>query len=240
MAKTPNPRAKSIRQKNEVFHIRALQRHPYCDQIVKRIVAGKSAQSIARWCELSASKAKGVKNYTFYTWRLYISTLRQRIRPLLKDVEIKEPTPDLCKSIVDQIRRDNDLPIEGKKSDSQLTMRRISTSVKIAIGEVEAEMVLKYAFLSQADRIENLIKKENKTGVLDKNGYKEVMVLADIGAALAKLEFGQQIVRAGKVYADSGRPPAKHVATKQPATSEPTESDPPLFFWEADSSVDAH
>ena len=220
MAKTPNPRAKSIRQKNEAFHVRAMQKHPYIDHIVKQIVAGKPAQSIARWCELSASKAGGVKNYKFLTWRLYVSTLRQRIRSLLTDVEIKEPTPELYEALIDQIRRDNDLPIEEKKSDSRPHMRRISTSVKIAIGEVEAEKVLKYAFLSQSDRIENLIKKENKTGVIDKNGYKEVQVILDIGVALAKLEFGQYLIRAGKVSAGSGGPSTLPTAHEKLATSD--------------------
>ena len=87
MAKIPNPRAKRIRQENEVLQVRSLRRHPYFDQIVKQIVAGKSAQFIAGWCESSASKANGVKNYTFYTWRLYVTTLRRRIKALLKDVE---------------------------------------------------------------------------------------------------------------------------------------------------------
>ena len=51
---------------------------------------------------MSASKAGGVKNYSFYTWRLYISTLRQRIKVLLKDVEIRDPTPELFEALVDQ------------------------------------------------------------------------------------------------------------------------------------------
>src|ERR1700738_4557708 len=127
-AKIPNPRAKRIRQENEVLQVRSLRRHPYFDQIVKRIVAGKSAQSIARWCEMSASKADGVKNYSFFTWRLYVSTLRQRIKPILMDVEIKEPTPELYGALIDQIRRDNDLPIEEKKPDTRPHMRSISAS----------------------------------------------------------------------------------------------------------------
>src|ERR1700730_4303376 len=99
MAKIPDPRAKSIRQKNEAVHLRSLRKHPYFDQIVKRTVAGKSAQYNARRCESSASKANGVKNHTFYTWRLCVTTLLQRIRALLKDVEIKEPTPELYEDL---------------------------------------------------------------------------------------------------------------------------------------------
>jgi hypothetical protein len=234
MARIPNPRAKAIREKNEQFHVRALRRHPYFDQIVKRIVEGKKATSIARWCKSSASKADGVKDYTFFTWRLYVTTLRRRIKVLLKDVDIREPTPELIESLVDQIRRDNYLPIQDKKSDSQPPTRSISTSLKIAIEEVEAEKILKFAFLAQCNRLEKLLTREEKTGVLEKNGYKEILVLVAIGAALGKLELGQYFMRAAKLYADSGTPPAKHVAKEQPADSKPTGSDPPLFFWDAD------
>jgi hypothetical protein len=237
MAKTPNPRASRTRQENEVFQLRALQRHPYFDQIVKRTVEGKSAVSTAHWCGSLASKAKGVKNYTFYTWRLYITTLRRRIKALLKDVEIKEPTQELYEALIDQIRRDNNLPIEEKKPDVKPYTRRIWASVQKAIREIDAEKILKFAFLVQAERIDKLIEKE-EAGQLDENGYKEVLVLVAIGAALGKHELGQYFMRAGKVWKDSSNPPIQKVATIKPAASEPTGSDTPLFFWEAAANED--
>jgi hypothetical protein len=230
-ATTPTSRTQNNRQNNEACHIRTLRRHPYYDQIIKRIVAGKSVQSIARWCESSASEAHGVKNFAFYTWRLYVSTLRQRIRPLLEDVEIGEPTPELYENLIDQIRRDHALPFEEKKSGTRPPMQRISTSVKIAIDEVEAEKILKFAFLVQADRVGELLKREAETGVLEKDGYKEILALVTVGAALGKVELGQQFMRAGKVYSDSRTAPAKHVAKTQAEASEPPHLDPDPFLW---------
>jgi hypothetical protein len=230
MAKTPNPRAKRICQENEALQVRSLRRHPYYDQIVKRIVAGESAQSIARWSELSANKADNVKNFTFYTWRLYISTLRQRIRPMLQDVEIKEPAPELYEALITQIRRDNDLPIEDDKPEVKPITRGIWASVKKAIRDIDAEKILKFAFLVQADRVEKLMEKE-KSGQLKKDGYKEILALVAIGAALAKLEFGQHFMRAGKLHADSGTTSPKHIARKDPATSAQAGLDPDPFFW---------
>ena len=148
-----NPRAKTIRQKNEAFHVKALRKHPYFEQIVKRIVAGEPVQSIARWCEESSRKTK-VQNFTYFTWRLYISTLRKRIRFTLKISEIERPmpTPELVEALVDQVRRDNGIPIGEERPDLKPHMASIWSSVKKAIRKVDSEMILKVAFFAQAER----------------------------------------------------------------------------------------
>src|ERR1022692_2004755 len=130
-----NPRAKNIREIKEGLYIRALRKHPYCDQIVKRIVASESVQSIARWCESSAQKENGIQNYTYFTWRLYISTLRKRIRATLNTSEIERPmpTPELVENLVEQVRRDNDIPVGEEKPDLKPHMARIWSSVKKAV-----------------------------------------------------------------------------------------------------------
>src|ERR1700694_1115189 len=225
-----NPPAKTIREKNERLHVRALQRHPQFAQIVKRIVAGQSAQSVARWCEES-SREKGMQNFSFFTWRLYISTLRQRIKVTFKTSEIERPvpTPELVEALVDQVRRDNDIPVGEEKPDLKPNMARIWSSVKKAIREVDSEMIFKCAFLIQGDRVEKLIKFEEANDKLDKNGYKEILALKDIGDALRKFEVGEQVLRGGKSYNYGGeysrKSPEAHVATSQaPATDSNTNS----------------
>jgi hypothetical protein len=221
-----NPRAKTIRQKNEAFHVKALRKHSYFEQIVKRILAGEPVQSIARWCE-EVSRKTGVQNFTFFTWRLYISTLKNRIKVTLKTSEIERPipTPELVQDVVDQIRRDNDIPVGEEKPDLKPHMASIWSSVKKAIRKVDSEMILKVAFFAQAERLEKLLKKEDAEGQLDKEGYKEILALKDIGDALRKFEVGEQMLRGGKSHAYGGEYTslAANVATTTPPVS-PTDS----------------
>ena len=220
------PRGNATRHRKEELYVRALRRHPYFDEIVKRIMAGKSVHSIARYCKESASKFAGVKNYHFFTWRLYISALRQRIRPLLKEVDIKEPTPELCAVLLDQMRRDNDLPIEDQAPSPKPVERGLLASMKRAAREINAEEVIKLACLQQADRIELLLAREQKSGVLEKNGYKEMLILVKVGVALAKQELGQNFMRAARLYNNSEKPATQKAIAIEPETSDSTKWSP--------------
>jgi hypothetical protein len=98
-------------------------------------------------------------------------------------------------------------------------MARISNSVKKSIRQIDAEMVLKCAFLVQADRIEKLIQNEEETGVLAECGYREVLAMKDIGDALRKLEVGEQVTRGGTSRPYAGKRSSKNMEPNVVSTS---------------------
>lgn len=234
-----HPRTRTASQRQEQLRVNALRKHPYFNEIVKRIVAGQSAAVIARWCESAQSQACGVKMKTFFTWRQDIMLLAKRIRVLFKASELERPlpTPELVEEVIDQVRRDNYIQPEPDGPELKPKMSSVWHSVKRAIRQVDSEMVLKCAFLVHADRIERLIKKEEAEDKLDENGYKEILAMKDIGAELRKFEVGEQMLRGGKSYNYGGeysRKPAElHAATTTPplasGSAEPTVSDTNSF-----------
>jgi hypothetical protein len=133
-------------------------------------------------------------------------------------------------AIIDRIRRDNSLPIENEKPDLKPITRSVWSSVKKAIREIDAEKILKFAFLIQVDRVDKLIEQE-EFGSLDEDGYKEILVLVAIGTALSKLELGQHFMRAAKLHTDWGKAPENRVAKEKAAASDPTESNFASLFW---------
>jgi hypothetical protein len=214
-----NPRARTINQKNEAFKVKALRAHPYFEQIVKRIVAGDGNQQIARWCEASA-KSAGIKNFSFLTWKESIKILRRRVTRLMEvnEVSTTEPTPELVAQTMEQISRDNNIPSEQIDGpELKIRMTRIWTAIRKAINVVDSERILKAAFLVQADRVEKLMEMEENQGTLIEFGFREILVLKDIGAELRKFEVGEQMLRGGKSHAYGGefdrKPPDLHSAT---------------------------
>src|ERR1700680_2602206 len=215
----PARRGSDIREKKEALWIKRLQEHPYFHDIVKRIVAGESAQSISRRCEASANKAKDVKNYTYFTWRMYISALRKRVKVTLKTSEIVRvnPTPELVENMIEHLRRDNDippapLPSETEKREIKPRVGRVWNAVLRAIREIDCEKTLKCAVVLQLDHIEEILERQERENKLDENWHKEILVLKDLGDVLRKFEVGEQVLRRGKPYA-SKNPQGPHTAT---------------------------
>lgn len=222
-----HPKAKTANQRREELRVNALQKHPYCKEIVKRIIEGQSLRQIALWCEKSQSEATQVKQKTYFTWYQDIMTLRKRMRILYKVNELERPmpTPELVEDTLDQIRRDNFIPPGQEEPKFPPTMLTLWNSVRTAIRKVDSEMILKVAFFAQVERLEKLLKKENMEDKLDKDGYKEILALKDIGDALRKFEVGEQVLRGGKSHAYGGEyePPVTHAAMVTPPVS-PTDS----------------
>ncbi len=219
-------RAKTLKDKRERLNIKKLRLHPKFDPIVKKIVAGESILQITRWCRVTCAEEE-IQNFTFETWRTYLTSLRKAIRVKLEEnpVEREEPTPEVCHAIVDQVRQENEIRTE--EPDFKPQGKLVWNSVLRAIQQLDSERELKVCFMLQMDRVEKLITKENLAGALDENGYKEILALKDIAAETRKFEVGEQVMRGGKSYAYGGqysrKAPEAHVATSQ-APAEATDS----------------
>src|SRR6266705_4238192 len=106
-------RAKTLKDKRERLNIKKLRLHPKFDPIVKKIVAGESILHTTRWCRVTCAEEE-IQNFTFETWRTYLTSLRKAIRVKLEEtpVERQEPTPEVCHAIVDQVRQENEIRTE--------------------------------------------------------------------------------------------------------------------------------
>lgn len=234
-AKIGSRRPRNIVQYKEEMKVKSLREHPYFEQIVKRIVSGDGNQQIARWCEASA-KMTGIKNYSYLTWRESVGILRRRVTRLMEvnEVSTTEPTPELVTQAMEQISRDNNISSEQIDGpELKIRMTRIWTAIRKAINVVDSERILKAAFLVQADRVEKLMEMEEAAGNLNENGYKEILVLKDIGAELRKFEVGEQMLRGGKSHAYGGEfsrtPPQAHNATTSAPVDKVTGQDNSLL-----------
>jgi hypothetical protein len=76
-------------------------------------------------------------------------------------------------------------------------VKKIWSVVTRAVQELDAEIALKYAFITQVARVEMMRELEKKTPslILSGDGHHQIAVLTGIGAELAKLELKRPRLR---------------------------------------------
>lgn len=178
----------TTRERRERFWIKKLERLPCFEQMVKRLVGGQSVSSVARWAR-SLEMDCELKNAGLETWRKYINSLSIRIRINLEArPEIK---PKAVKEIIEDVKANAgayDVPLTENG-------RRLWRLVEKAAKQLNAETMLKYCFVIQQRRVEEMVAIEQKMGMLIPDGYKNVAVLKDIAAEVLKHKLGQLAMR---------------------------------------------
>ena len=92
----------TTRERRERFWIKKLERLPCFEQMVKRLVGGKSVSSVARWAQ-SLEMDGELKNAGLETWRKYINSLSIRIRINLEARPEIKPRDDSAGKITRRI-----------------------------------------------------------------------------------------------------------------------------------------
>jgi len=178
-----SPKPLTTRERRERLWIKKLERLPCFEQMVKKLVGGQSVSSVARWgrslgldCEL--------KDAELETWRKYVTALSIRIRATLEARPEIRPKPS--RAIIEDVKAQADAYGVPLTENGQKLWRQIEKATE----ELNAEMMLKYLFVIQRDRVEKTRELEKKTGLLLPKGYKELRVLTKIAAEVRKCEIG--------------------------------------------------
>ena len=178
----------TTRERRDRLWIAKLERLPCFSQMVKKLVDGQNVSSVARWAQSLAMDCE-LKDAGLETWRKYINALSIRIR--IKMEARPEIKPKAVKEIIEDVKASADA------YDVPLTEngRRLWRLVEHAAKELDSEKMLKYVFVIQQKRVEEILATERKMGLLMPEGYKNLAVLKDVATEVMKLELGQIAMR---------------------------------------------
>jgi hypothetical protein len=163
------------------------------EQMVKRLVNGHSVRTVARW--LADIKPAGeCCGRSFWTFRKYIDAFVPSLRAQVASVrqaasQRSRKTRAVLKGF-DEVQLPDPVPLEPPN-------RRVSRVVTKAVREMEAHTALKYAFVTQMERVEEMRAQEklHPDLIITGDGHKSIAVLNDIAAEILKWELGNKIMR---------------------------------------------
>ena len=170
--------------------IRKLRRLPCWEQVIKKLIAGESVTSVAKW--LVDMELEGeFKSIGYEGWRKYLGALKARID--MAGLERKNLEPLKYRAVVEEFaRQKNSGLLEGNAVPSLRSLQRVIEKVAVSL---DAEIMLKYCFIIQQGRLAQMLEFEERAGVLMPKGYNEVAVLKNIAAEVRKLEVGNFRIR---------------------------------------------
>jgi hypothetical protein len=161
--------------------------------MVKRLVNGHSVRTVARW--LADIKPAGeCFGLSFWTFRKYIDAFVPSLRAQVASVrqaasQRSRKTRAVLKGF-DEVQLPDPVPLEPPN-------HRVSRVVTKAVREMEAHAALKYAFVTQMERVEEMRAQEklHPDLIITGDGHKSLAVLNDIAAEILKWELGNKIMR---------------------------------------------
>jgi hypothetical protein len=215
----------SPQEREDLLLIARLQRLNVYPQLVRRLADGQSAQSVARWaCGL------GITEWTFTYWRKQVMALARQVE-LAKDKLLKEerrktrlpqkPTPEVVAEKVEALTKQ--MSTQDAIPESA---RQVWRHVEGALASLNAEQVLKFAFLRHVERLEKIIAAEDALPAMMRImqadvGTRVIKELREIGDSLRKLEIGEEWMRGkGGAMPDGARHPGALVPHAQPELSD--------------------
>jgi hypothetical protein len=72
---------------------------------------------------------------------------------------------------------------------------RAQAAVARAIKDLDAEKMLRYVWVVQQKRVEEMVAEEESTGIFFPRGYKNISALTDIAKAIMLHEFGIKLMK---------------------------------------------
>jgi hypothetical protein len=214
-------------EKEELLMIARLQKLNIYPQLVRRLAEGQSAQSVARWAsELGITGA----HWTFMYWRKQVTALSRKV-DTAKDRILKEerrrtrlpekPGPEAVLAKVDAVAKE--LTTRDALPESA---QKVWVHVEGALRGLNAEQVLKYAFLRHMERLEKIIAAEDAQPAMIRImqadvGTRAIKEMREIGDSLRKLEIGEEWMRGkGGAMPDGDPHPGALVPHAQPELSD--------------------
>jgi hypothetical protein len=163
------------------------------EQMVKRLVNGHSVRTVARW--LTDLKPVGeCQGLSFWTFRKYVDafvpTLRLQVASVKRAASHRGRKTRAVLKQFDEVKLPDPVPLEPP-------IHHVSRMVTKAVREMETITALKYAFITQMERVEEMRVQEklHPELIITGDGHKNIAVLKDIAAEILKWELGNKIMR---------------------------------------------
>ena len=158
------------------------------EQMVKRLVSGHSVRTVARWLA-DAKPVGGCRDLSFWTFRKYIDAfvpnLRLQVASVKRAASHRGRKTRAVLEQFDEVKLPDPVPLEPP-------IHRVSLVVTKAVREMETITVLKYAFITQMERVEEMRVQEklHPELIITGDGHKNIAVLKHIAAEILKLNLG--------------------------------------------------
>jgi hypothetical protein len=165
---------------------------PVFDGLIRRLLNGESVYSISLWLHDVAPREA---RCGLSTWRRNVSHLRDHLKlHIERRKENALPNVAVQQEIISKFgkEREDQLALEALQRKPIEEIKRV---VSRAMSELDAMMILKFAFLIQKERVDEMRELEKKIKMPMKGGYKEIEVMKSIGAEIAKIEMGNTLMR---------------------------------------------
>jgi hypothetical protein len=194
--------------------------------IVRRLTDGQSARSVAVWLTQQNLEWPAGR-WSLWYWRKLLGPLDRQVcaaRERALSAERREtrhpepPTPEQIEAVLAEIVTPQSLLRDAMPE----SVREVWKHVEQAGDDLTAEKILKYAFLIQQQRVDELRATEKKLGIIMPFGHREITTLIRIGEALSKCESGANTMR-GK---NPGVPPLPPIEDESEITRGMRQSDP--------------
>jgi hypothetical protein len=196
-AVTRKPRFK-VSQRREYLWIAKLRRLPdgMFEQAVKKLLSGWGPSAVAKWLVESRPDVPEFQGLQFPTYKKYLCVLNLRLKREAQGVTRNDVSALAGVAALAEVERQRAAVLNGDRVTVQ-PIKKIWSVVTRAVEKLDAEIALKYAFITQVARVEMMRELEKKTPTLifSHQGQNEICVLKEIGAELAKLELKRPRLR---------------------------------------------
>jgi hypothetical protein len=160
------------------------------EQAVKKLLSGLGPSAVAKWLVELRPDVPEFHGLQFPTYKKYLCVLNLRLKREAQGVTRNDVSSLAQVAALAEVERQRAAVLNGDRAAVQ-PVKKIWSVVTRAVQELDAEMALKYAFITQVSRVEMMRELEKKTPslILSGGGHHQIAVLTGIGAELAKLEL---------------------------------------------------
>jgi len=172
--------------------IARLQELPCYPEILRRLTEGQSVRSLSLWLTRQGYDGP-CGQWKFDYWRKLLAPLDRDVRAARGRTASAErrrsrhpepPAPEKVEEMLGEI-------IDPKMQLANIlpeATREVWKHVAETADAITAEHILKFAFLQQARRVDNMLALEKKLNLALPNGHKDIDCLRRVGEAVLKLE----------------------------------------------------
>lgn len=142
------------------------------------------------------------------TWSTRLRPLTVQVKKQLKGTKRLDVRPLQYRAVLEEMERQKDetkerivksamesKPVEQSNELIPREARPLRRRIQQKIGEVDAATALKYFFVIQMGRVEEMLKAENPMSITRGVGIKNIEALRAIAEAICKLEIGERWMR---------------------------------------------
>lgn len=160
------------------------------DQAVKKLISGLGPTAVAKWLVESQPESPEFRGIHYPTYKKYLCALNQRLKNEVSGMQRNDASGLARRAVQAEFERQKHAVIHGTATTVQ-PVKKIWNVVTKAVQELDAELALKYAFMTQVARVEMMLQLEQETPslIFSAEGQNEIVVLKEIGAELVKLEL---------------------------------------------------